>query len=170
MPIVHVPLTQGKVALIDEEDAERVLAFKWCAEFSGENSVSSRWYARHFFKNGQNIRLHRFVVNASPGTMVDHKNGDGLDCRRSNLRQCVKANNSQNCVLRVNNTSGFKGVTFDKRRNHWYARIKVDGKEIHFRSTNTAEESALIYDEAARIYYGEFARLNFPRNGERGVR
>jgi hypothetical protein len=96
---------------------------------------------------------------------VDHRNGDGLDNRRRNLRRTTEAQNQMNRRKPKNNTSGFKGVGFIKARKRWRATIRYSTVRIvgHF---PTAHEAALAYDTAARQYHGKFARLNFPRRGE----
>lgn len=158
----ELPLTQGKVALVDDEDYERLKHFKWSVLRKPD-----RYYARRNIKRPQRggIYLHREIMNAPPGMQVDHINGDGLDCRRANMRLATNAENGQNRIKRVHNTSGFKGVRLDKRRKKWSARIWVNNKEIHLGMFEIIEEAARAYDEAARKYHGEFARTNFGEDG-----
>lgn len=147
----EIPLTQGKVALVDDEDYERVSAYKWQA-----NKGSAGYWYGHNDTHGQ---LHRFVVNAPRELMVDHKNGDGLDCRRENLRLATNAQNQYNAKLRVDNKSGFRGVHWDG--NRWIAQIKSQGRPIYLGRFNTPEAAARAYDTKARELRGEFARTNF---------
>lgn len=170
MPIVHVPLTQGKVALIDEEDAERVLAFKWYAHFQPSGGNGGLWYAGRTIVGGGKGTLHRFILGTPPGIEIDHKNRDGLDCRRENLRTCSSAQNRHNTILNSRNTSGFKGASWHCGHRKWQAVICVEGKQIFLGRFPTVEEAALAYDEAARIHFGEFGRYNFPRDDERSAR
>lgn len=164
MPIVRVPLTQGKVALIDEADAERVLSRRWSATWSGD-----RWYAQT--RIGQRpVRMHRFLMDAQPGEVIDHRNGNGLDNRRvANLRRATQQQNLFNIGKSGGGTSRFKGVCWDKARNKWLAQIRSGGKSIRLGRFENEAEAAQAYDDAARLYHGEFARLNFPREGERGL-
>jgi len=164
--MVEVPLTQGKVALIDDEDAERVLAHKWCARW---DKSCRRWRAIRYASGKQKGRaafLHRFIMNAPDGIQVDHINQDPLDNRRSNLRF---ATNSQNCCNKgrhIDNASGFKGVWWNKRRGTFHAEIEHNGKRYHLGCFATAEVAARAYDVAALVLHGEFARINFPEESE----
>lgn len=101
-----------------------------------------------------------------PATEVDHANGDGLDCRRSNLRVASHAENVRNARSRKG-TSKFKGVSFSK--GGWRAALRVNYKTVHLGRFETEEEAAVAHDEAARRLHGAFARLNFPRDGERSA-
>ena len=94
------------------------------------------------------------------GTIPDHRNGDGLDNRRSNLRPATNQTNLMNRGPQVNNTSGFKGVIFDKRSDAWRAQIKVDGRYIYLGCLDSKIEAAEAYNEAANKVFGEFAWLN----------
>lgn len=162
-PFRRIPLTRGKYAIVDAEDYPRLMKYKWYA-----NKIGSNWYAVrsqriHGSKRQITIFMHRLILNAPDDMLVDHKNGNGLDNRKANLRlatypqnNCNRRKCSGKCV------SIYKGVYAKKRRSPWGARIKVDGKYIHLGSYKTEIEAAKAYDEAARKYHGEFARLNFP--------
>lgn len=158
----EIPLTQGKVALVDDEDYERVAAFKWHATCS---SRKRRWYAARnaTLPDGRQtkVRMHRFILNAVTALQVDHENGDGLDNRRSNLRPASNGQNQHNRSLSPSSTTGFKGVTFHRRWNRYYARIYNDGKEISLGYFADARSAAVAYDIRARELFGEFARTNF---------
>jgi len=152
---VAIQLTQGKVALVDAEDLERVSQYTWCAVWEHYD-----WRAKANI-DGKNVSLHRFVMNAQPGQQVDHKNGNGLDCRKSELRFATHAQNNQN-AYRVKPGS-YKGVR--PVGNKWGARIKVGGKQRHLGMSDTPEGAARMYDAAAIEHFGEFACLNFPDEG-----
>jgi hypothetical protein len=148
--VKEIPLTRGKVALVDDEDFERVSAFKWCFMTAG--------YAARGRKRGM-VYMHRFVIEAPKGKRVDHVNGNQLDNRRCNLRTCTHQQNMQNCkVLRANNTSGHKGVAFDKSTGNWKAYINVDGKLVHLGRFPTAELAAEYRNGIAEKIFGEFNR------------
>lgn len=126
----RISLTRGHEALIDDEDAERVLAFKWFA-IGREGRV---YAARHIWERsaegrGRNrlVYLHRFIVGADAEAHVDHRNGDRLDCRRGNLRTCTHAQNLCNTKLRADNASGFKGVSRTTSGRPWRALIAMWG-------------------------------------------
>ena len=128
---VEVVLSQGKVALIDAEDASRVLAKKWHFRKWGN---SQKGYACHsaWGPDGKmtQLTLHRFVVSALKGELVDHINGDPLDCRKSNLRKTTQSVNSHNRSSQSNNSSGVPGVYFHKQSGKWRARLRVDGRHV----------------------------------------
>lgn len=96
-----------------------------------------------------------------PAHEVDHKDGDPGNNRITNLRAATHAQNLKNQRKPKNNTSGYKGVRRSTNGKRWWARLKVDYKEIYIGAYDTAEEAARAYDEAAVKHYGEFARTNF---------
>lgn len=108
------------------------------------------------FKNGKNVRLHRLVMGAKPGEVVDHINHNLLDNRSSNLRICTTSENMRNIKK-----DKLKGVSFYKRDSRWSAYITFNYKKIHLGYFETAEQAAKRYDEKAKELYGEFACLNF---------
>lgn len=154
----QIPLTQGKFALVDDEDFERVSQFKW----TYKKSINTGYAQRTLWPSNKHLYLHSFILNTSE--MVDHINGNGLDNRKINLRHANKAINSMNRIKQKNNTSGYKGVHKYKikLRKPFQAYIKVNGKRKHLGMFSTALEAAKIYDLAARKYFGEYANLNFP--------
>jgi hypothetical protein len=108
--------------------------------------------------------MHRTILGAPQGHMVDHINRDGLDNRRINLRAATRAQNACNAIKRhsIRSTSQFKGVHWDKARSRWAAQIKKLGKVTNIGRFISEEDAARAYDTAAKKVYGEFARLNFP--------
>lgn len=105
-------------------------------------------------------KFHRLVMDAKNYDNIDHINGDKTDNRKSNLRFCNAAENSANRGKQINNTSGYKGVTWSKNRNKWIAQIVSNGNYYNLGAYNCKHEAAKIYNEAALKYHGEFARLN----------
>jgi hypothetical protein len=154
--MVEIRLTKGKVAIVDDCDAH-LARFSWRAQRD-----RNRWYA---LRTGprpdrKTIYLHREVLGVTdPAIEVDHESGDGLDCRRGNLRRATNAQNQANRPLSRCNTSGFKGVSWRARSRRWRAQI---GRRKHLGCFATLEEAARAYDAAALERYGAFARLNFP--------
>ena len=94
--------------------------------------------------------------------MIDHINHNGLDNRRENLRICTNAENNRHRRKPKNNTSGYKGVCWDKSKKKWRARIEKDNKNIHIGYYNILEEAARAYDAKAKELFGKYAQLNFP--------
>jgi len=164
--MAEIKLTQGKVALIDDEDMERCRVHKWYAHRTG-----TTWYARTHsrLQSGQRytLRLHRFLTGAPKGVKVDHCDGNGLNCRRLNIRLATTAQNGANRSKPPGRaTSQFKGVSKKKpsfrwRHPKWQAQICVNQKQIYLGSFSSEREAAQAYDCAALIYFGEFARGNF---------
>ena len=146
-----IPLTQGKVAIVDDADYERVIHHKWCYDSGGYATASV---------SGKQQRMHRFILNAKRGEHVDHVNLDGLDNQRSNIRICNNSQNHANTRLRSDNTTGYKGVSFIKRDNIFQAKIEVNGHHVNLGSFADPKEAAKKYNEAAVKHFGEFARLN----------
>lgn len=154
----HLQLTTGQIALIDSADYERVSKFAW--------HLTRRGYVR----NRTVGFLHRFIVGASRFEKYDHANLDRLDCRRSNIRLCTPFQNQGNVALRKDNSSGFKGVSWDANAGKWRASIQVNRRMRNIGRFDDLEDAAKSYDVAARRVFGEFARLNFPMDGESSAR
>lgn len=157
----RLPLTQGKYALVDAEDFDWLAAHEWCATLSKRG----KWVVMRTGIKGPTGLLHRAIMKPPKDVIIDHINGDTFDNRKCNLRFANHSQNGANSAISKNNTTGFKGVSIDKRRTHhtkpWFACIRVNYKTIHLGRYATKEEAAKAYDEAARRYFGEFARLNF---------
>lgn len=151
-----VPISRGKAVLVSECDYALVSAQRWVAK--PKSSKAGGFYAYRSIA-GKTVYLHRFILGAGPGMMVDHINGDGLDNRRENLRL---ADASLNNVNRGHYApkSGYRGVYPACRR--WVAAISVSGRNIRLGRFASAEDAARAYDVAAARHFGEFARLNFP--------
>lgn len=153
-----IELTRGKFAYIDDEDFEMLSSFTWQTV-----CCSGHLYARtQVTIDGtlHAIYMHRLIIGAKDGEMVDHRNGNGLDNRRFNIRLATRTQNNRNSCKRKNNVSGFKGVTFHKQHTRWSARIKVDKRVFYLGYFDTPEKAATAYNEAAKEHFGEFAWLN----------
>jgi hypothetical protein len=151
-----IPLTQGQNAIVDDKDFEYLNQWKW--QYS--DGYASRSETR-FGMGKKTIYMHRVILDTPPGMQTDHIDGNKLNNQRVNLRVCSIAENGRNRKLQKNNTSGFSGVHYAKKAEKWQATIRVNGKVVYLKTYNTAKEAALAYDEAAKKYFGEFARLNF---------
>ena len=147
----EIPLTKGRVSLVDDEDYERLS--RWCWQVTnGYPSRSTR---------AGTIYMHREIMRPAPGRQVDHINHDRLDNRRVNLRVCTVSENQGNQLAR-RRTSRFKGVSFCRAHRRWRAHITAGGRSRALGSFSSEEAAARAYDTAARQYFGEFASLNFP--------
>lgn len=160
----ELELTNGQIALLDDEDFERFKHLRINVRGPIENRYAIVKTER-IGRQQKYVCLHRLIVNAGPGQFVDHINRNTLDNRKCNLRVCTHKQNLCNrlAALRV----GFKGVVVHQGK--YRATIQPNGKDVQLGMFRSAEEAARAYDEAARHYYGEFARLNFPRTGEQSA-
>lgn len=144
------------VALVDDEDFEIVSKYRWHIV-----RRPNTWYAEATISRGKTKTLHRFILNLNETTLTaDHINGNGLDNRRINLRICTQKENARNSKIPNTSTTGYKGVCFVSARKKFIAGIVVNDKRIALGEFRTKEEAALRYNEAAKKYFGEFARLN----------
>lgn len=158
----HIPLTQGKFAIVDDEDYEWLNQWKWCAMKSGSGHRAGR-----SIKINGKWKIHsmsRIIVNAPDHLLVDHKNHIIHDSRRSNLRLCTSSQNCANQLRKTGGASKYKGVGYDtsrKRNKRWVARLNYCGKYINLGRFLMEIEAAKSYDAKAKEVYGEFAYLNF---------
>lgn len=159
-------MNKGRVALVDDEDYERVNRHKWHVQVTrnGVAYAATNIVIQVKPRKVKKIRMHRLVLNAGPsarGVELDHWNGDGLDNQKSNLRITDTSANQQNQHHLSRNTSGFRGVTLHKNAGKWQAAIRRHGKKHHLGLHATAEAAARAYDAGAVRLFGPNARLNF---------
>lgn len=155
--MAKVPLHCGAFALVDECDLALVLKHKWRIQWAYSNGRKIRPQSVVTGSGGSAVLLHRLLVGVE-GLVVDHINGDPLDNRRANLRNCHPAQNAFNRRIHKNNSSGAKGV-YGTPAGTWRAAINVGGKKINLGSFGTKSEAAAAYAKAATKYHGEFARV-----------
>lgn len=160
-----LPLSKGQSAILDEDDFDRFSVFKWSAQWCP--CTRSHYVVRYSdggVKGRHRIFLHRLVMDLSDDDprQVDHRNHDTLDCRKENLRIATRSQNQMNRYKNLNNTSGFKGVSWHKRDSEWRSQVVFEGRRIWLGRYRTKEEAAHAYDVKARELFGEFAVLNFP--------
>jgi hypothetical protein len=151
----EIELTKGRVALVDDDDFDRLNQYKWC--LGGDSQYT--YYARR--QSGrENIFMHRVILDAPADLHVDHIDGDGLNNQRSNLRLVTRSQNHQNRRPDTNARSRYKGVSWVSAYSKWRATIKVQGKRYSLGYHANEVDAARAYDTAARLHYGEYARLN----------
>lgn len=153
----RIRLSGGLYVKVDPEDLQEMLRYKWrCSDHEG------RW---NYARTGRGVLMHRLMIGAKPGEIVDHINGDTLDNRKANLRKCSNADNIANSrKYRGGGTSSFKGV-YRSGPMRWRAQICVSGKKVNLGAFSSEKEAAEAYDRAASASFGQFARLN-PKRGD----
>lgn len=149
----------GKTFIFDECDLALVKAHTW--------RINENGYALTSIGTKQ-VRLARLIFGITDRRCVDHIDGDRSNNRRSNLRVGSNSQNHGNQALNSRNTSGYKGVNFNRGRYRAYITKHKVTKQLGY--FDIPEEAARAYDEAARFYFGEFACVNFPRPGEQSCR
>jgi len=170
MGVIEIPLGRGYAALIDEADLPVIRGYRWHATVQGR-PPNLRVYATADAAAKTYLRMHRVIWERAYGPIpegyeIDHKEPGqygGLDNRRENLRLTTKSLNQANSRRGRNNTSGYKGVWWQKQARRWRADLWVSGRKYHLGYHDTAEAAAHAYDLAAKAAFGDYARLNFPQ-------
>ncbi len=155
-----IPLTQGHSAVVDDRNYQDLSQFKWYAQVTA-NTVYAKTVYR--YKGGFRFELmHRRILGLIKGDNIkaDHRDGDGLNNQRSNLRTCTMRQNNMNRRKAKTNTSGYKGVTLCKIKNKWKSSIRIDGRSRTLGYNFCIVKAAKLYDEAAAEHFGEFANTN----------
>lgn len=150
-------LTGGKYALVDDSD------YEWLSQWKWQYSKRFGYAERTVHQNGKSRkkRMHQVIMGEPPeGMEIDHIDGNKLNNQRSNLRFVTRSQNNMNAKKRVNTTSRYKGVHFERYTGKWRAAIIVDGKKVSLGRFCSEIEAAKAYNEAAIKYFGDFARLN----------
>ncbi len=153
-----IPLTQGAVTKVDDDDYEWLKRFRWRVHRSNKRTS----YAVRYI-NGKTIAMQNELLSPLPGIVVDHINHNGLDNRRANLRLCMQADNVLNSRPRRNSSSKYKGVSWHKGARKWQARIARRGVRYFLGYFHNQLEAAFAYDDKAREFNDAFLYLNFPR-------
>ena len=157
----EIQLTQGKVALVDDEDYEYLNQWKW---YANEWKRGKLYAVRNVRKNKQYIgyeSMHRLLSsNKDKKLVTDHINGNTLDNRKSNLRICTISENTKNRQIQKNNKSGFKGVRYNEKLNKYRAEIYSNRKYYNLGYYIDPKDAAIAYNAAAIKYHGKFANLN----------
>lgn len=154
---MEVVLSNGRgVALVDDADYDRVSRHRW-RRYGGDYAATDI--------DGEAVYMHHFILGDT--SEVDHRDGNGLNNQRENLRPATRTQNMQNRAGW--GSSGFKGVSWFAQRGKWRARIAADGREKTIGYFDTAEDAARAYDRKAVELFGEFARLNFSHEYRRAA-
>jgi hypothetical protein len=161
----EIPLTQGHVAIVDDEDFKRVNQYKWCAMagLRRDGTIKCIYATRSIRVNGRKITqyLHRFILEISDPTLqIDHIDHNGLNNQRSNLRTATRSENQWNQRKLEGCSSPYKGVTLRKSDAKWVAEIKVNGKKHYLGCFADEQDAAIAYNRAAVAHFGDFAHIN----------
>jgi len=165
--VIEIPLTQGAFAIIDDEDFDLVSQFKWQLRRSPRKDGTVVFYAVRNFRTKnegivtmRKVGMHSLILN-SYSAMVDHRDGNGLNNKRSNIRVATNSENQANRKVRAAGASSrFRGVTLHRRTGKWQACIKCLGTSLYLGLFCNEEDAALAYNAAALLHFGEFANLN----------
>lgn len=161
-------LSQGQFAIVDVSDYDWLSKWKWTAVW--DKNAKTFYAARTYqLEDGRykHVRMHRIIMDAPRGILVDHADHNTLNNRRYNLRFATYSQNNANA--RHRNKTGFKGITFRAKKNRWRAIIKKDKKSIELGLFKTAEEAHAAYCVAAKELHGDFACVNVsPSNKVQG--
>ena len=152
---------------IDDEDYEKVSKYKWSIL---KNKFNKVYACRQYKYNGKLVRvfLHRIIMNVVTNEKIDHIDGDSLNNQKINLRKCTNIENTYNQKTSVRNTSGYKGVHWNK--NKWRVVIQKDRKKYYFGVFEDIEEAKTVYNSKAKELFGNFAELNKERYGNKTIK
>ncbi len=161
----EISLTQGKFAIVDDADYEWLSQWKWQVY---RDPGGRLWYALRSVREAgkkRHLRMHAVIMGspASPNLTVDHRDLNGLNNQRANLRWATPSQQQQNTPAHSLREIGFKGINFrsDQRKSRpWQVRISVANQRIHLGYFETRDLAAQAYNSAALKHFGEFARLN----------
>jgi len=154
-----IQLTKGQTTLVDDEDFEYLNQFRWSAYRARDNDS---FYALRSYRDDQgkriNVSMHRVIMDAPKGMDVDHKDRDGLNNQRANLRVCTRSQNQLNTFGKGNSRSAYKCVDWHKRNKKWRVRVLKEGTRKEIGYFETELEAGIIANITIRRYHGEFAR------------
>lgn len=162
-----IKLTQGKFALVSDEDYHDLIKWDW---FACKSSIGT-WYAKRndpISKGGtgkRKIYMHRQILGVTdPKIMIDHKDNNGLNNTRKNIRVATRSQNGVNTKSRKNSTSKYIGVSFKTANRKWVSQIQFNNKQLYLGLFDSEKEAAKRYDLEAKKLFGEYANLNFNKN------
>lgn len=160
-PAIKIPLSRGLFALVDASDYARISHFNWYAwgSVKGPHLIYAIRAIRLASGRCSKRSMHREIMGAKKGDIIDHRNRDGLDNRRQNLRFCPQSQNLGNSRQHKNaGSSRFKGVSWHRGTGKWEAKIRFQKKRHYLGLFDREEQAAAVYANAAKKFFGEFSR------------
>jgi hypothetical protein len=157
-----IELTQGQIALIDDNMYDRLSYFSWYA-LKVKRKLRVAYYVRTNFKiNGilTSLSMHQLIMGMPSNTEIDHADGNGLNNQISNLRLCTHIQNSRNRRKLPNLTSKYKGVSFHSQTNRWVSHIRINKKLVHLGYFKSEKNAAIAYNNAAIKHFDKFIIQN----------
>lgn len=155
----EIELTQGQAALVDDEDFDWLAQWKWCALFDPSRGKFTAFRNSALRRKPTGIYMHRVIMGAGPGQLVNHRDGGPLNNQRANLRVCDWRGSGRAHGLCASNSSGFIGV--HRHGKGWWGRVRAGGVQYSCGVWFDAAEAARARDAKAKELFGEFAVLNF---------
>ncbi len=164
----EIPLTQGKIALVDDKDFKKILGHTWFAVQKGR--TGDNWYAATQIakpypgRRQKTLYMHHLILPPRFGFLTDHRDRNGLNNQRRNLRYCTRMQNRINCRKNINASSHFRGVSWHKLNRKWVSVIRHEGHLYHLGFFDSEIEAAKTYDRKALELRGSIeAKINFPK-------
>ena len=154
--MTYLPLSQGYVAIVDDEDFDYLVQYSWYAK-----KASGRKGSQYYAQNWKLGKMHRFIMKCPKGMQVDHINHNPMDNRKSNLRICTLKENLYNRRRKPHPKTNSRYLGVFPSGKKWVASIGVNYKKIHIGTFTTADDAAKAYDREARKHFGQYANLNF---------
>lgn len=164
--IANSPKHGNKIILVDDEDYHLLSRLKWCI-VKDNNTFYAQFTIGFGTKNGKRLRkqllMHRLIlgVTSSKGELVDHKDRNGLNNQKANIRICTQSQNTHNASKRKNSTSKYQGVCWSAQRRKWMAFLQYNGQTNNIGFYVSEIEAAKARDLKSTEFYGSFATLNF---------
>ncbi len=156
----QIPLTKGQYALVDDEDYEFLMQWKWHYTVKGYAARSVRLDSVNGKQRCQTIYMHTVLLNTPKGRHTDHKDGNRLNNSRANIRVCTASENHCNRQPLTGCSSEYKGVSWHSRHKKWRAKIATNGRSFHLGYFDDEASAATAYNIAALQQHKEFARIN----------
>lgn len=164
---VSTPKHPNQFVLVDDEDFERLSRHRWHVFTAGRKLYARGYIPLKTGGRSRPVSMHVYLLGKKEGLEIDHRDRNGLNNQKGNLRFCTHAQNIHNQGLSRDNTSGYKGVYWSKGDRKWRAQIKFQGKGYRLGYFSCLIKAAKAYDKAARKFHGEFANTNFPLKTEK---